>query len=57
VDVGLLFDGIIGAAIGAVVPGTAQIWSFRAGNKTARASISLNAARELLGWCTGQRKH
>jgi hypothetical protein len=48
VDVGLLFDGLIGAAIGAVVTGTAQIWSFRVGNKTARASISLNAARELL---------
>ena len=47
-DVSLLFDGLIGAAIGAVVTGTAQIWSFRVGNKTARASLSLNAARELL---------
>lgn len=47
-DVGLLFDGIIGAAIGALVTGDAQIWSFRMGNKTARASLSLNAARELL---------
>jgi hypothetical protein len=48
VDVGLLFDGIIGAAIGALVTGSAQIWSFRVGNKTARAGLSLNAARELL---------
>jgi hypothetical protein len=47
VDIGLLFDGVIGAVIGAVVTGTAQIWSFRMGNKTARASLSLNAAREL----------
>jgi hypothetical protein len=48
VDVGLHFDGIIGAAIGALVTGGAQIWSFRMGNKTSRASLSLNAARELL---------
>jgi hypothetical protein len=48
VDVGLLFDGIIGAAIGAFVTGGAQIWSFRMGNKTARAGLSLSAAHELL---------
>lgn len=47
-DFGLLFDGIIGAAIGALVTGGAQIWSFRMGNKTARAGLSLNAAHELL---------
>lgn len=47
-DVALLFDGIIGAAVGALVTGGAQIWSFRKGNESARASLSLNAARELL---------
>jgi hypothetical protein len=48
VDIGVLLDGSLGALVGAVITGGAQIWSFRVGNKTARTGLSLDAARQLL---------
>lgn len=47
-DIGLVLDGSVGALVGALITGSAQIWSFRAGNKTARVDLSLGAARDLL---------
>lgn len=44
----LLLDGFLGGLLGAVIIGAAQIWSFQPGRKDARASQSVNAARELL---------
>lgn len=48
VNVSLLLDGGLGALVGALITGSAQIWSFRAGLKSARGDLSLNAARDLL---------
>lgn len=48
-----LLDGSIGAVIGGVIgavgTGAVQVWSFRQGEKSARADQSVSAAADLLG--------
>jgi hypothetical protein len=44
----MFLDGFIGALLGALITGAAQIWAYYRGRKDARADQSLNAARELL---------
>jgi len=39
---------VLGALLGALITGVAQIWSYQRGRKDARTDQSLNAARELL---------
>jgi len=47
-DPGLLPDGLIGGLGGALITGTAQVWSYRRGKKDTQATLSSNAAQQLL---------